>query len=409
MPCPVLLLRRHGLFGGATGSGKSGGVNVLMGNLTACADVVIWAIDLKRGMELGPWASCIDRLATTPAEARALLADAVAILEARAAYLAAIGKRVWEPTPDMPALVIIIDEYAELTESAPDATSDADSIGRRGRAVAVTLIAATQRPDPEGDGPGRAALPDGRADLLPGPRTQGRRPDPRPGHAGRRLARPQAQRTRQVPDLRTRARHPAPGPRLPAHRRSRERRPRAGTRICGQRWTRCPGPPRAVPGAPQTAQAGGRHQHARVPRASQREPSGRASRRGRALWAALCMAPARRRRQSPELMRVTGMSRPRVYRHLAEHARRRSGHPGQPGPLARDHQARAMTVRDRLTGCLVSRPRARLHGLARIRPMRQTARQSHTVTTGRTNTMTTHQPPGRSYDATITADPPERR
>ncbi len=154
MPCTVLLLRRHGLFGGATGSGKSGGVNVLMGNLTACADVVIWAVDLKRGMELGPWAGCIDRLATTPAEARALLADAVAILEARAAHLAAIGKRVWEPAPDMPALVIIIDEYAELTESAPDATGDADSIGRRGRAVAVTLIAATQRPTQKAMGQG---------------------------------------------------------------------------------------------------------------------------------------------------------------------------------------------------------------------------------------------------------------
>jgi hypothetical protein len=52
MPARVLLLRRHALFGGATGSGKSGGLNVLMGNLTACTDVVIWAIDLKRGMEL---------------------------------------------------------------------------------------------------------------------------------------------------------------------------------------------------------------------------------------------------------------------------------------------------------------------------------------------------------------------
>ena len=62
-----------------------------MGNLAACADVVIWAIDLKKGMELGPWAPCIDRLATTPDEARALLADAVAILEARAALLAEHG------------------------------------------------------------------------------------------------------------------------------------------------------------------------------------------------------------------------------------------------------------------------------------------------------------------------------
>jgi len=68
-PCRLLMLRLHSLLGGMSGSGKSGGVNVLMGNLTACGDVVIWAIDLKRGMELQPWASCIGRLATTPAQA----------------------------------------------------------------------------------------------------------------------------------------------------------------------------------------------------------------------------------------------------------------------------------------------------------------------------------------------------
>jgi hypothetical protein len=153
-PVKVLFLRRHGLFGGATGAGKSGGLNVLMGNLTACRDVVIWAIDLKRGMELGPWASCIARLATTPAEARALLADAVAILEGRADDLAAMGLRVWEPSPDRPALVIAVDEYAELAENAPDAAADADSIARRGRAVAVTLIAATQRPTQKAMGQG---------------------------------------------------------------------------------------------------------------------------------------------------------------------------------------------------------------------------------------------------------------
>jgi S-DNA-T family DNA segregation ATPase FtsK/SpoIIIE len=153
-PARLLLLRRHALVGGVSGSGKSGGLNVLMGNLTACTDVIIWAVDLKRGMELRPWASCLDRLATTPAEARALLADAVAILETRADLLAATGQRVWEPTPDMPALVIIVDEYAELADDAPEATKDADSIARRGRAVAVTLIAATQRPTQKAMGKG---------------------------------------------------------------------------------------------------------------------------------------------------------------------------------------------------------------------------------------------------------------
>jgi S-DNA-T family DNA segregation ATPase FtsK/SpoIIIE len=153
-PCCVSFLRRHVLFAGTTGSGKSGGLNVLMATLSACDDVVIWAIDLKNGMELKPWAPCIDRLATTPQEASALLADAVAILQARAAHLAAAGYRVWEPTPDMPALVIIVDEYAELADEAPEAMSDADSIARLGRAVAVTIVAATQRPTQKAMGQG---------------------------------------------------------------------------------------------------------------------------------------------------------------------------------------------------------------------------------------------------------------
>jgi hypothetical protein len=145
-PATVLFLRRHALAGGTTGSGKSGCVNVIMANLTACTDVVVWAIDLKQGMELRPWAACLGRLATTPAQARALLADAAAIIGARADHLAGIGKRAWEPSAARPALVIVIDEYAELASLVPGAAADTDTIARLGRAVAVTLIAATQRP-----------------------------------------------------------------------------------------------------------------------------------------------------------------------------------------------------------------------------------------------------------------------
>ncbi|MGP3919977.1 FtsK/SpoIIIE domain-containing protein [Nonomuraea sp. 10N515B] len=151
-PVRVPLLRRHGLFAGMSGAGKSGGVNVLLGDLTACPDVILWAVDLKRGMELLPWASCIDRLATTPQEAEALLADAVIILDGRADDLTQRGERVWEPSPDRPALIIIIDEYAELASEAPRAIDYADSIARRGRAPAVNLIAATQRPSKDAMG-----------------------------------------------------------------------------------------------------------------------------------------------------------------------------------------------------------------------------------------------------------------
>jgi hypothetical protein len=54
----------------------------------------------------------------------------------------------------MPALVVIIDEYAELADDAPDAVRHADSIARLGRAVAVNLIAATQRPTQKAMGQG---------------------------------------------------------------------------------------------------------------------------------------------------------------------------------------------------------------------------------------------------------------
>jgi DNA segregation ATPase FtsK/SpoIIIE, S-DNA-T family len=153
-PVTVNLCHRHGLLGGVAGGGKSGVLNVILADLVACPDVVLWGIDLKGGMEFRPWASCLNRLATTPQAAADLLTEAVAILEARARQLATNGDRLWKPTPSMPALVIVIDEYAELAEESPDAMQHADSIARRGRAVAVTLLAATQRPTQKAMGAG---------------------------------------------------------------------------------------------------------------------------------------------------------------------------------------------------------------------------------------------------------------
>ncbi|MBV8540577.1 MAG: hypothetical protein JO364_11600 [Pseudonocardiales bacterium] len=150
-PVGVLLLRRNVLIGGMVGSGKSGILNVILAYLITCVDVRVWGIDLKGGMELQPWQACLDRLATTPDQARALLVDAVGELDRRAASLAKIGVRVWEPAPASPALIIIIDEYAELP---PEAHEYADSIARRGRAVAVNLLVATQRPTQDAMGHG---------------------------------------------------------------------------------------------------------------------------------------------------------------------------------------------------------------------------------------------------------------
>jgi S-DNA-T family DNA segregation ATPase FtsK/SpoIIIE len=142
-PVRVLLLRRNVLIGGIAGSGKSGVLNVIIAILATYRDVRLWGVDLKGGMELRPWEPVFERIATTPEDASELFRDAVNELNNRAASMAATGKRTWEPTPDNPALIIITDEHAELPEESHEY---ADSIARRGRAVAVNLIAATQRP-----------------------------------------------------------------------------------------------------------------------------------------------------------------------------------------------------------------------------------------------------------------------
>ncbi|MEV6416095.1 FtsK/SpoIIIE domain-containing protein [Kribbella sp. NPDC051718] len=147
------MLRKHVLIGGATDSGKSGLLNVILGRLAECSDAIVWGIDLKEGMELAPWAKVLNLLATNNDQAAGLLRAGVAELERRAAFLAEQGIREWTPTSSAPALVIMIDEYAELS---PAARKLADSIARRGRAVAVTLLVATQRPTQKTMGDGSA-------------------------------------------------------------------------------------------------------------------------------------------------------------------------------------------------------------------------------------------------------------
>jgi S-DNA-T family DNA segregation ATPase FtsK/SpoIIIE len=312
-PCRVLFMRMHGMFGGTTGSGKSGGLNVLMGNLVACRDVVIWAIDLKKGMELGPWESCIDGLATTPGQAIALLRDAVAVLEARAELLAAAGKRTWAISPGMPALIIIIDEYAELADEAPGAMSDTDSIARLGRAVAVTLIAATQRPTQKAMGQGavrsqmdlricfRVREPRD-VDLILGQgmlragwdahnlNAPGKFLVSAPGHDRPRRARAYLLTDEVVTG--TAARYAS-------------RRPELDTE--SRRAILTAGDPRPIEeGSP----AGG---------SDSPEPADKSATAEDALWRALCLAPEEGT-EIGELMRMTGMKRTKLYRHLREHA-----------------------------------------------------------------------------------------
>jgi DNA segregation ATPase FtsK/SpoIIIE, S-DNA-T family len=189
-PLRVNLLRKHALFGGATGSGKSTLLNAFLATLAPAPDVLLWGIDFAGGTALIPWQQCFGRIATTPTEARALLSDACRVVEVRNRWLVHHGRDAWQPTPDTPALVLPVDELAELVEQLPDAATSLDSIARLGRKTAVTLLVATQRPtqDALGGGALRAQLTvrvclrvtepaDGDLILGRGKAKQGYRPD----------------------------------------------------------------------------------------------------------------------------------------------------------------------------------------------------------------------------------------
>ena len=147
-PVLVRLAYRNTLIGGMIGSGKSGVLNVVLAFLVGFRDVAVWGIDLKGGMELRPWQSCLGRLATTPDAAVALLRSAIAERNRR---MFSLDGRLWDPAKDGPALMVVIDEFAELPQEGKDL---AESLSRVGRAVMVNLIVATQKPTQEALGGG---------------------------------------------------------------------------------------------------------------------------------------------------------------------------------------------------------------------------------------------------------------
>jgi S-DNA-T family DNA segregation ATPase FtsK/SpoIIIE len=304
-PVRVVILRRNVLIGGTTGSGKSGILNVIIASLAVCRDVVLWGVDLKGGMELQPWAACFDRLATTPQEANELFKDAVGWLNRRAREKARQGKRVLDPSPEDPALIIIVDEYAELPEESHDC---ADSIARRGRAVAVNLIAATQRPTQAAMGKDTAVR--SQMDVRICLRVRERRDvDLILGQGSFNSGWRAHQLTQPGAFLISDPEHTAPE-RHRAYLLTDERIARHAAQHARGR----PALPAGEPDMPQTAPGS--------PQTGERGPARGDDYGGpeTALWGALADAGPSGVAVA-ELLAVTGMTRPTLYRHLRAHAK----------------------------------------------------------------------------------------
>lgn len=145
------IAQSNALIAGLPGSGKSVFENIILANL-ACLDslVEIWAIDPKR-VEMQPWKPLLYRLATEEDEFLPLLNGLADAMNQRYEYMAEHGLRKLEPDAEHPAIVLLIDELAELTATGDSKRDKAVAAAirllvQKGRAAGVSVIAATQRP-----------------------------------------------------------------------------------------------------------------------------------------------------------------------------------------------------------------------------------------------------------------------
>lgn len=120
--CLVTFREVAGLMVGLRGSGKSSLLNTHLAHLTGCVDALIWGIDLKGGETLTPWVEAflqattgrpaLDWVATTPAEADAVLIAFNAAIQARTK--ANRGRKL-KPSADQPAIILIVEEASLVT------------------------------------------------------------------------------------------------------------------------------------------------------------------------------------------------------------------------------------------------------------------------------------------------------
>jgi S-DNA-T family DNA segregation ATPase FtsK/SpoIIIE len=135
------------LIAGATGSGKSVVVNEVVWFLATCRDVVLGGCDFKGGVELGPWEGVFAPgwFADTPERAVQVLEAAVRVITYREGWMRREGVRTWPTSPERPALVIVIDEIQRVSANKR-AIEAIKVITAQGRAMAVSVVVATQYP-----------------------------------------------------------------------------------------------------------------------------------------------------------------------------------------------------------------------------------------------------------------------
>lgn len=138
---------RQALVGGAKGSGKSGLLNLLVAAMACAHDAVLWGIDLKGGMELGPWRKVCDWMVRDYLSALRMIEALEAIVDERAVMCEEMVWRFWKPSREFPVLVVVVDECHSLNGSMrASELAMLERVCQKARAVGVIIVEATQYP-----------------------------------------------------------------------------------------------------------------------------------------------------------------------------------------------------------------------------------------------------------------------
>ncbi len=151
----------HILIAGTTGSGKSGCINTILTSILLRAtpdDVRLILIDPKR-IELNYYESIphlLTPVVSSPKEANAVLLNVVTEMERRYVQLSQLRARNLPEAnrslrkrgePELPYLLVVIDELADLMMVSAQTVEDAIiRLAQKSRAVGIHLVLATQRP-----------------------------------------------------------------------------------------------------------------------------------------------------------------------------------------------------------------------------------------------------------------------
>ncbi|HEX6703069.1 MAG TPA: DNA translocase FtsK, partial [Gaiellaceae bacterium] len=151
----------HLLIAGTTGSGKSGCINTILTSILLRAtpdDVRMILIDPKR-IELNHYESVphlLTPVVSSPKGAAAVLANVVGEMERRYERLSLVRARNLPEAnralrargeDELPYLLVVIDELADLMMISPQEVEDAViRLAQKSRAVGIHLVLATQRP-----------------------------------------------------------------------------------------------------------------------------------------------------------------------------------------------------------------------------------------------------------------------